>query len=116
MVSATLNGVPLRAATWWARPKIGPTTATTVVDCWEGDLGTPGPVQIATAGSWDGTEFGLKGGPQPDSNHPKIDVSTDPSQPYAIFGDLNQQGTLSGNCKSSQNGRDGTCYILNYIE
>jgi hypothetical protein len=113
MVSATLNSVPLRAATWWARPKIDTTTDSTAVDCWGEDLGTPGPVQIATAGSWDGTAIGLKGGPQPDSNHAKIGVSTDPSQSYAIFGDLNQQGALSGNCKSSQNGRGGTFYILN---
>jgi hypothetical protein len=113
MVSATLNRVPLRTATWWARPRINTTTETTAVDCWAGQLGTPGPVQIATTGAWDGTTIGLKGGPQPDNNHAKIGVSTDPSQPYAIFGDLNQQGTLSGNCKSSQNGRGGTFYILN---
>jgi hypothetical protein len=56
----------------------------------------------------------LKGGPQPDSNHAKIGVSIDSNRPYVIFGDLNQQGTLSGdNCASSQNGRGGTFYILN---
>ena len=113
MVSGTLNSVPLRTATWWAHPEIPTTTETTAVDCWGEDLGTPGPVQIATTGVWDGTAFSLKGGAQPDSNHAKIGVSTDPSRPYAIFGDLNQQGALSGNCKSSQNGRGGTFYILN---
>ncbi|HME45816.1 MAG TPA: deoxyribonuclease II family protein [Syntrophorhabdales bacterium] len=112
MVSATLNGVPLRTATWWAAPKIATTTETTAIGCWDGALGTPGPVQIATTGAWDGTPIGLTGGLQPDSNHAKIGVSLDPGQPYAIFGDLNQQGTLSGNCKSSQNGRGGTFYIL----
>jgi hypothetical protein len=29
-----------------------------------------------------------------------------------VFGDLNQQGALSDNCKSSQNGRGGMFYIL----
>ena len=62
---------------------------------------------------WDRVPIGLKGGPQPDGNHAKIGVSTDPSQPYAIFGDLNQQGILSGTCTSSQNGRGGTFYIVN---
>jgi hypothetical protein len=33
---------------------------------------------------------------------------------YAIFGDLNQQGTLEnkGDCESHQNGRGGTFYIV----
>jgi|GEM_PF-362028 len=114
LVSAVLNGVPLRTATWWATPYINTSTASTTITCWNEDLGTSGPVQIATTGSWDGTTFSLKGGPQLDSNHAKIGVSTDPSKTYAIFGDLNQQGTLSGqNCASSQNGRGGTFYILN---
>ncbi len=113
MVSGTLNSVPLRTATWWAHPEIPTTTEATAVDCWGEDLGAPGPVQIAATGVWDGTAFSLKGGAQPDSNHAKIGVSTDPSRPYAIFGDLNQQGALSGNCKSSQNGRGGMFYIVN---
>jgi hypothetical protein len=29
-----------------------------------------------------------------------------------IFGDLNQQGTLSGKCTRSQNGRGGTFYVV----
>lgn len=112
-VSATLKGVPLRAATWWATPKIPTTKKSTKITCWNDDLGSPGPVQIATTGEWEGTKIGLKGGPQLDSNHAKIGVSTDPSEPYAIFGDLNQQGALSGDkCSSSQNGRGGTFYIL----
>jgi hypothetical protein len=114
LVSAELNGLPLRTATWWANPKIDTTTSSTTITCWFEDLGAPGPIQIATSGTWDGTTFNLKGGPQLDSNHAKIGVSMDTSHPYVIFGDLNQQGTLSGgNCASSQNGRGGTFYILN---
>ncbi|NVN93349.1 MAG: hypothetical protein HXX11_22515 [Desulfuromonadales bacterium] len=113
MVSATLDGTPLRAATWWANPKIETTSTTTKIDCWSNSLGAPGPVQIATSGQWNGKVFSLKGGPQLDSNHAKIGVSTNTSQPYAIFGDLNQQGALSGNCASSQNGRGGLFYVLN---
>lgn len=48
-----------------------------------------------------------------DFNHAKIGVSTSGSDPDAIFGDMNQQGTLSGpNCGSSQNGRGGLFYVL----
>jgi hypothetical protein len=113
LVSATLNGLPLRTATWWATPKINTTTESTKITCWKEGLGSPGPVQIATTGEWEGTSFSLKGGPQLNSNHAKFGVSTDPSQPYTIFGDLNQQGALSGgNCSSSQNGRGGTFYII----
>ena len=113
LVSAALNGLPIRAATWWATPEIYTTTASSTITCWNEDLGTPGPVQIATTGGWSGSTFSLKGGPQLDSNHAKIGVSTDQSQPYAIFGDLNQQGTLTGQkCSSSQNGRGGTFYII----
>jgi len=113
LVSAILNGAPLRTATWWVPPKINTTTESTEIMCWDESLSTPGPVQIATSGQWDGKTFSLKGGPQLDSNHAKIGVSTDSSKPYAIFGDLNQQGALSGQkCSSSQNGRGGTFYII----
>ncbi len=113
LVSAELAGLPLRTATWWATPKINTTTVSTTVTCWYEDLGTPGPVQIATSGTWDGSTFSLRGGPQLDGNHAKIGVSADSNQPYVIFGDLNQQGAVEGNCASSQNGRGGTFYILN---
>jgi len=114
MVSATLSGVPLRAATWWADPEIPTTTDSTTITCWNASLGNPGAVQIASTGQWQGTIFSLEGGPQLDANHAKLGVSTNPDQPYVIFGDLNQQGTLSGaNCGSSQNGRGGTFYVLN---
>lgn len=112
MVSATLNGTPLRAATWWANPQIDTTTKAGKPDCWSDSLGTPGPVQIASTGQWNGKVFNLTGGSQANHNHAKIGVSTDPSKPYTIFGDLNQQGALSGNCGSSQNGRGGMFFVL----
>jgi hypothetical protein len=113
MVSAELGGVALRTATWWASPKIYSTTAGTNITCWDDSLGTPGPVAIATSGQWDGKAFGLKGGPGPDFNHAKIGVSTAGTNHFAIFGDMNQQGTLSGqNCASSQNGRGGLFYVI----
>lgn len=113
MVSAELGGTPLRTATWWARPKIYSTTASTPIACWDDHLGKPGPVEIAITGQWDGKTFGLKGGPGPDFNHAKIGVSTSGNHHYAIFGDMNQQGTVSGNnCASSQNGRGGLFYVI----
>jgi hypothetical protein len=69
-------------------------------------------VEIATTGQWYGIVFGLQG-ITPNGNHAKIGVSKNPKYPYAIFGDMNQQGTLGGNdCQSSQNGRGGTFYVL----
>ena len=112
MVSAVLGTVPLRAATWWATPQIYSTTATTNIPCWDISLAKAGPVEIALTGQWDGKVFGLKGGPGPDFNHAKVGVSTSTSKPYSIFGDMNQQGALSGNCKSSQNGRGGLFFVL----
>jgi hypothetical protein len=118
MVSALLGGEPLRAATWWATPKIPTTSATTPVDCWDQSLGTPGAVQIATtgiwqeSGAWQGTTLGFEGVAEPAGNHAKIGVSTGEHN-YAIFGDLNQQGTLSGpHCDSSQNGRGGLFFVI----
>lgn len=116
MVSALLDGVDLRAATWWANPAIYSTTATTPIACWDDSLGNPGSVEIATTGKWNGTSFGLKGGSGPDFNHAKIGVSTSSGQHYVIFGDLNQQGTVSGpNCNSSQNGRGGLFYVVDNV-
>jgi len=69
-------------------------------------------VEIATAGTWNGKAIGLEGIANKNGNHAKIGVTTT-GHPYAIFGDLNQQGTLDGpNCKSSQNGRGGLFYIV----
>lgn len=113
MVSAVLGGVPLRTATWWANPQIYSTTSAGSPGCWSSTLGTPGPVDIASTGHWSGQEFGLQGGPAPNFNHAKLGVSTSTNEHYAIFGDMNQQGTLSGkNCASSQNGRGGTFYVV----
>jgi Deoxyribonuclease II len=113
MVSAALGGISLRTATWWAQPKIYTTTASTSVTCWDDSLGHPGPVEIATTGQWGGKEFGLTGGSGPNFNHAKLGVSTSDSLRLSIFGDMNQQGTVSGqNCASSQNGRGGLFYIV----
>jgi hypothetical protein len=117
MVSAVLGGVSLRTATWWAKPMIYTTTASTTIACWDDSLGNAGPVEIATTGQWEGTTFGLKGGLGPNFNHAKLGVSTSGSEPYSIFGDMNQQGTASGpNCGSSQNGRGGLFYVLDNAE
>lgn len=113
MVSAVLGGVSLRTATWWANPKIYSTTNSTKMTCWNHTLGKPGSVAIATTGRWDGIEFGLTGGGGPNFNHAKIGVSTSGSHHYAIFGDLNQQGDVSGQkCSSSQNGRGGLFFVI----
>jgi hypothetical protein len=113
MVSAILGGVPLRTATWWTTPEIESTTTSTTIACWSSTLSKPGPVDIATTGHWSGKEFGLTGGLGTNFNHAKIGISTSTNDHYSIFGDMNQQGTLSGtNCASSQNGRGGTFYVL----
>jgi hypothetical protein len=113
LVSSVLGGVPLRTATWWAKPEIPSTAASTPVACWDHSLAKPGAVDIASTGQWDGTIFGLTGGLGTDFNHAKIGVSTSESGHYSIFGDMNQQGSLSGpNCGSSQNGRGGIFYVV----
>jgi Deoxyribonuclease II/TIR domain/zinc-ribbon domain len=113
MVSAILGGIPLRTATWWASPEISTTTTSTSIACWSTSLGKPGAVEIATTGHWAGKEFGLEGGLGTNVNQAKLGVSTSTNDRYAIFGDMNQQGTLSGkDCSSSQNGRGGTFYVV----
>jgi hypothetical protein len=113
LVSSVLQGISLRTATWWAKPQIYSTTATTSIGCWSNALAKPGPVEIATTGQWAGQEFGLTGGSGPNFNHAKLGVSTSGTEHYAIFGDMNQQGTISGdNCASSQNGRGGLFYVV----
>jgi hypothetical protein len=117
MVSAVLDGASLRAATWWANPKIPTTTDSTNIACWDDALGAPGAVEIATTGQWQGKTFGLTGGPGRNFNHAKIGVSISGGTPHSIFGDMNQQGTLSGtNCGSSQNGRGGLFYVIDNRE
>lgn len=115
LVSAELGTLPLRTATWWANPKIPSTTAATQIGCWDTQLGTPGPVEIATSGDWQGNSVGLRGTASASGNHAKIGVTTDGTSDLAIFGDLNQQGTLGGSatdCKRSQNGRGGMFYVV----
>jgi hypothetical protein len=112
MVSALLDGVSLRTATWWARPNIPSTDKDTKIQCWDDSLGAPGAVEVATSGIWKKHKFGLAGGLGPNFNHAKIGVSTTRGKNYAIFGDMNQQGAISGNCKSSQNGRGGLFYVV----
>ena len=113
MVSAVLGGTSLRTATWWTDPEINSTTESSTVGCWDASLGKPGAVEIATTGHWRSQTLGLAGGFGPDFNHAKIGVATSGIDPDVIFGDMNQQGTLSGpNCGSSQNGRGGLFYVL----
>jgi hypothetical protein len=113
MVSAMLSGEPLRVASWWTRPEIPTTLGTEEIGCWSSTLGKPGGVQIATSGTWAGKSIGLEGLSEPEGNHAKIGVSSGGTHSYIIFGDMNQQGTLSGNCNSSQNGRGGMFYVVN---
>lgn len=120
MISAKLNGVNLRVASWWATPYIYSTAKGQIPGCWGPGLGTPGAVEIATTGIWNGTVIGLEGGEGQNFNHSKIGISTDPKNPLSIFGDMNQQGALAPDyaysgqvCSSSQNGRGGTFYVVN---
>jgi hypothetical protein len=115
MVSALLEGASERSATWWASPQIFSTKKSTNIGCWEGELKLdnkkPGDVVIAKSGSWKGQKIGLIGG----QNHAKVGVTTSGSKHYAIFGDLNQQGSINpvkGKCDSSQNGRGGMFFVV----
>jgi hypothetical protein len=112
LVSAVLGGVSLRTANWWANPEIPSTDANSTIDCWSPSLPRPGPVEIATTGYWGGKTFGLTGGDGGNFNHAKIGVSTTGDTRYSIFGDMNQQGALSGECESSQNGRGGMFFVM----
>ena len=107
MVSALLKpatataGPALKAATWWTDPEIPPTDKAEKPECWDDALATPGPVAIATTGTWDGKKIGLTGGPQVTKNHAKIGVS-EGGPSLSIFGDLNQQGTLAPTAQEDQ--------------
>jgi hypothetical protein len=110
-VSYLLDSEGERTATWWASPQIYSTNNTTPIRCWgipQFDR-QPGPVAIATTGQWDDESIGLKGG----QNHAKIGVTTTGDKHYAIFGDLNQQGTIAPpKCERSQNGRGGLFFVV----
>ena len=112
MVSARLDGLDLRVASWWETPAINTTKGGKKPGCWAEELGVPGAVKIAKNGIWNGTSFSLEGGVSSNHNHAKIGISTDVTRPLCIFGDLNQQGALEGQCSSSQNGRGGIFYVL----
>jgi len=113
LVSAELGGVPLKVANWWTAPAIPDTDATTDVGCRDTSLAKPGAVVNAKFGQWNKQRMGLQGGSGPlGGNHAKIGVSTDPAHDYAIFGDMNQQGSLSDNCTSSQDGRGGMFFVV----
>ena len=120
LVSAELGGVDLRVASWWTRPEIYSTERnSSELTCWDSALGTPGAVEIATTGTWQGTTLGLTGGLGADHNHAKFGISTGSGATLSIFGDMNQQGALRPGydsarqkCSSSQNGRGGTFYAL----
>ncbi len=84
LVSALLGGEALRAATWWATPKIDSTTGRSF-DCWDGALRKPGAVEIAISGAWDGIDFSLVGGVGAGFNHAKFSVSTAVGSSLAIF-------------------------------
>ncbi len=110
MVSAVLGTAPLRVATWLTGPNKILDTTGTKPQCWDSTLDDPGPVTNAETGQWKGTSFGLTGAPSPNRNHAKIGVST--SGKLAIFGDLNQAGTLSEPCDVSQNTRGGLFFVV----
>jgi hypothetical protein len=112
-VSAILDGVSLKTATFWTGTnKIFTTTKSKKISCWDPRLGKPGRVEIATTGQWDGTEIGLRGAAAPDFNHAKFGVSISGPKHYSIFGDLNQVGALTGDCSIHQNARGGLFFVL----
>jgi hypothetical protein len=125
IVSAVLGKVPLRVATFWLGDLIYSTPGRTQPDCWPAPLKSisPGPVEIALTGSWDGTMIGLTGSQQRGTtgttigaNHAKIGVSTGSTPPLIILGDMNQDGAISAKgaltCSSSQNGRGGLFLVF----
>jgi Deoxyribonuclease II len=70
MVSAVLGGASIRTATWWeSHDPIPSTTASTPIECWDAGLGSPGAVEIATTGTWQGKTIGLEGGLGKNFNH-----------------------------------------------
>ena len=108
LVSSLLGGASLRTATWWGTPRIYTTKAGQKMGCWDSSLSKPGRVEIATSGEWDDHSFDLKVG----SNHGKVGVSISNQKHYSIFGDMNQQGSVTGSCDSSQNGRGGLFFVV----
>jgi hypothetical protein len=120
LVSATLDGVSLRVASWWHEHKICNTEATTSIACWPTTLRKPGRIEIATSGTWDHKEIGLLGGNAKAGNHAKIGVTINSDKHYSIFGDMNQEGTLTDTgpkkCNVAQNIRGGMFYVVDNDE
>lgn len=113
MVSAQLNGLDLRVASWWSHPELPSTNQDTKITAWDNSLGQPGAVQIATTGQWADTTLGLEGGGGHNKNHAKFGVSQNTDQPLCIFGDMNQQGSLDeAHADTSQNGRGGLFFVV----
>jgi hypothetical protein len=112
MVSAVLGGPALRVATWWTRNRIPSTKSSPDIECWDetvlGSMKKIGLVEIAKSGQWNKTVFGLKGG----ENHAKIGVAKSDEVPLSIFGDMNQEGALDGECATSQNKRGGLFFVV----
>jgi hypothetical protein len=111
-VSAVLGGVAIRTATWWETSRIYTTTKSKKMGCWDPSLGKPGRVEIATTGQWDGKEFGLTGAAATNYNHAKIGHSLFDSRHLSIFGDMNQEGAISGDCTPHQNSRGGLFFVV----
>jgi Deoxyribonuclease II len=111
-VSAVLGGVSLRTATWWEQSKIYTTTKSKKMGCWDESLGKPGRVEIATTGQWEGKEIGLTGAAGTNFNHAKIAHTLIDSRHLSIFGDMNQEGAISGNCAPHQNSRGGLFFVV----
>lgn len=129
MVSSQLDNVPLRVASWWDTPPIPTTDEATEIACWyDAPTGetTTGSIEIALTGTFKDHKLGLTGGVGRDYNHAKLGVSLDPNKPYAIFGDMNQQGTLNPTtdresehpdektCWISQNARGGMFFVMSH--
>jgi hypothetical protein len=66
-------------------------------------------VKNATEGQWNGRN--CKEEAAPNDNHAKIGVSV--SGNFSIFGDMNQEGSLSGpDCTVHQNARGGLFFVV----
>jgi hypothetical protein len=113
MVSGALGGVPLRVASFWSPTSgIKDTKTGTTIKCRDKSLNEPGPLRNVRLGNWNGREFGLTRAGNLGTNHAKIGISDGRERHYVIFGDMNQEGLLGGDCKKSQNLRGGLFFIV----
>lgn len=115
-VSSMLGGEHLITATWWARTRIPSTHGQQDVHCWDPALkSAPGEVDVAVQSVYEGHQLAFTGGP----NHAKVGASFGGGgHHFAVFGDLNQQGTLGkpgssyADCGAGQNGRGGMFFVV----